>query len=313
LKKPRKIELIFLSMSIIISLFSPHPAKAQSHEVSIRSVFQSMGYKVSQKGKNIKLTREQDDVILLKLNSKKAVKNGRNYSLKKAIRYDKKKKRNMIGVLDVYGLAKEDKKEKHYRVKKGDNLAVIAKRFKVKVADLKKWNNLTSNLIVPGQHLHTREPVYIVQKGDSIWEIAHKTESSIVDIKKVNNLALDIVYPEQKLLLPTQQAVKPPKVFSDGVFPLAQETYDPFNLNFGDGRSFSTNGNARTHEGIDIMTSKWVPVFSATEGRVVRYGWNTYGGYRITIKAPNGIQLYYAHFMGYPPGLKNGQRVSKVS
>jgi peptidoglycan LD-endopeptidase LytH len=43
----------------------------------------------------------------------------------------------------------------------------------------------------------------------------------------VNKLALDIVYPEQKLLLPTQPAVKPPKDLADGVFPIAQDTYDP--------------------------------------------------------------------------------------
>lgn len=307
---PRKLGSFFIILALTISLI-PSTIHAKAHEVSIRSVYESMGYKVDLIGKTIHLTREKDDAIRLRPNTKKAIKNGKSYTLKKPIRYDKKKKQYVINVLDVYGLAKEEKKEKHYRVKKGDNLTNIAKRFHVTVAELKDWNNLNSGLIVPGQHLHTKDPVYIVQPGDSIWEIAHKTESPMEDLINLNDLTLDIVFPSQKLVLPLQPSVKPPAVFPNGVFPLAQETYDPFTHNFGDSRSFSTKGKARTHEGIDIMTPKWVPVFSVTDGRIVKYGWNTYGGYRITIKAANGIQFYYAHLMGYPPGLKKGQKVSK--
>jgi len=295
----------------MISLDFPSNAIAAAHEVPIRSVFESMGYKVVQKGKRIHITREKDDVIRLRAYTKRAIKNGKSYNLNQPIRYDQKKKQYVINVLDIYRLAKEDKKEKHYRVKNGDSLSSIAKRFHVRVAELKKWNNLKSNVIVPGQHLHTQNPVYIVQPDDSIWEIAHKTESSIEDLINLNDLTLDVIFPGQKIILPVQPAVKPPKVFANGVFPLAQETYEPFTHNFGEGRTFSTKGKSRTHEGIDIMTSKWVPVFSATEGIIVKFGWNTYGGYRVTIKAPNGIQLYYAHLMGYPPGLKKGQKVSR--
>lgn len=298
-------------MFICFSLLFPKISQAQSHEVSVRSVFELMGYNVSKKGKYIKLTREKDDIVLLQSNSRVVIKNGKRYSLKKPIRLDKKKKQNMIGVLDVYWLAKEEKKEKHYRVKKGDTLSSIAKHFHITVNDLKEWNNLNSNVIIPGQHLHTKNPIYIVKRGDSIWEIAHKTESSVEDIISVNDLTLGIVFPGQKLKLPLQPSVRPPDVFADGIFPLAQETYEPLTPNFGGKRDFSTNGKARTHEGVDIMTSKWIPVFSATEGTVVKYGWDTLGGYRITIKARNGMQLYYAHLIGYPPGLAKGQKVSK--
>jgi len=40
-----------------------------------------------------------------------------------------------------------------YKVKKGDTLWRIARSFSVKVRDLKKWNNLKSNLLHPGKEL----------------------------------------------------------------------------------------------------------------------------------------------------------------
>jgi peptidoglycan LD-endopeptidase LytH len=309
----RELRKWIIFLVILCCLYPPNiaQAKVQAHEVSVRHVFESMGYKIIREGKYIKLTREQDDEILLQSNSKKALKNGQIYTLTKPIRFDKQINRNMISVLDIYGLAKEEKKEKHYRVSDGDSLDKISKRFEVSIDELRTWNHLTTDLIVPGQHLHIKDPIYTVKAGDSIWEIAHMTESSIEDIKRGNNLLTDIVMPGQKLFIPTQPSLQPPSAFKDGIFPLAQETYQPYGNNYGDGRSFSTNGLARTHEGIDIMAPNWTPVFSVTEGTIVKYGWNTYGGYRITIKEPTGITFYYAHFSGYPPGLKKGQRVSK--
>ncbi|MEJ1461660.1 MAG: LysM peptidoglycan-binding domain-containing protein [Candidatus Sedimenticola sp. (ex Thyasira tokunagai)] len=41
----------------------------------------------------------------------------------------------------------------NYRVRKGDSLARIAQRFKITVADLRKWNTLASRYLQPGQRL----------------------------------------------------------------------------------------------------------------------------------------------------------------
>jgi membrane-bound lytic murein transglycosylase D len=40
-----------------------------------------------------------------------------------------------------------------YRVRKGDSLYVIARRFQVSVADLRRWNGISGRLIKPGQQL----------------------------------------------------------------------------------------------------------------------------------------------------------------
>ncbi|MCP4289785.1 MAG: LysM peptidoglycan-binding domain-containing protein [Gammaproteobacteria bacterium] len=44
-----------------------------------------------------------------------------------------------------------------YSVVKGDSLARIAQRFKVKVSDLRKWNHLPGKYLQPGQNLNLRE------------------------------------------------------------------------------------------------------------------------------------------------------------
>jgi len=41
----------------------------------------------------------------------------------------------------------------YYRVREGDSLSTIAQRFKVKIADLKKWNKLSGKYLKPGQNL----------------------------------------------------------------------------------------------------------------------------------------------------------------
>ncbi len=40
-----------------------------------------------------------------------------------------------------------------YRVQRGDNLSIIARRFGVSVENIKRWNGLNGNLIYPGQDL----------------------------------------------------------------------------------------------------------------------------------------------------------------
>ncbi len=41
----------------------------------------------------------------------------------------------------------------YYKVRTGDSLSTIAHRFKVKVADLKKWNAITGKYLKPGQNI----------------------------------------------------------------------------------------------------------------------------------------------------------------
>ena len=90
-----------------------------------------------------------------------------------------------------------------YKVKQGDTLIELAKFHNTTVDDIKKLNNLKSDVIYVGQELklpNKYAPVYhIVQKGETVWEIARKYGVSIEQIKKLNNLKDYTIQPNQKL------------------------------------------------------------------------------------------------------------------
>jgi membrane-bound lytic murein transglycosylase D len=93
-----------------------------------------------------------------------------------------------------------------YKVRKGDSLGEIAEKFGVTIAQLRKWNSLSSNRINFGQMLaiHGKEETkslgdnttrnssntvrYTIKPGDSIGEIADMFNVSISDVKNWNNL-----------------------------------------------------------------------------------------------------------------------------
>ncbi|KUO62329.1 hypothetical protein APF79_07405 [bacterium BRH_c32] len=94
-----------------------------------------------------------------------------------------------------------------YKVKRGDSLGEISKKFDVTIAQIKKWNKLSSNKVLIGDNLviHGTEQVsslgdnskkvtndvvkYRIKSGDSIGEIAEQFNVSISDLKEWNNLS----------------------------------------------------------------------------------------------------------------------------
>lgn len=97
--------------------------------------------------------------------------------------------------------------EKTYTVKKGDTLSQIAYDNKITTSELKKANNLTSDLLKIGQVLiipskSTGEINYIVQKGDNLYTIANKYDTTVSDIKKLNNLSTNTLQIGQVLKIP---------------------------------------------------------------------------------------------------------------
>ena len=74
-----------------------------------------------------------------------------------------------------------------------------------------------------------------------------------------------------------------------------------------------TYGGERGHEGCDIMGTErergFYPVVSISGGTIEKLGWLEQGGWRVGIRAPSGLYLYYAHLYSYAPGLKEGKQV----
>ena len=124
------------------------------------------------------------------------------------------------------------------------------------------------------------------------------------------NIATDDV--EDYLLLVELYA----SIFNDlTYFPIPKSTnpktkYIGFENSFMDARSF---GGERSHEGTDIMALENVagkyPIVSMCEGVVEQVGWLKLGGYRIGIRSPNGLYMYYAHLDSYVKEFKPGDYV----
>lgn len=126
----------------------------------------------------------------------------------------------------IYAKAKEefDKREKplpqltnasskvRYKVRNGDYLGLIARKFGVRVSQIKQWNGLRNNNIRVGKYLtiYPRKPgayaktkskvasqpiasgqnTYKVKSGDSLWSIAQKHSGvSVANLKEWNSIA----------------------------------------------------------------------------------------------------------------------------
>lgn len=98
----------------------------------------------------------------------------------------------------------------NYKVEKGDSLYSIARKFNTTVDEIKKDNNLTSNLLSIGQVLKIKvgeeifgveecfgegysdlEKTYInytVKKGDTLYSIARNYNTTVDSIMQLNNL-----------------------------------------------------------------------------------------------------------------------------
>jgi len=105
-----------------------------------------------------------------------------------------------------------------HKVKRGETLGKIATHYRVTVQDLKAWNQLKNNTIMPGQHLdiHPSTPsasprdtqqlasnsylTYVVRSGDTLSGIAQKHSGNTVSsIKSLNGMKDNRLKPGMKL------------------------------------------------------------------------------------------------------------------
>ncbi len=97
-----------------------------------------------------------------------------------------------------------------HRVRRGENLSVLAHRFGTDVRTLKRLNDLSGTVILVGQRLRISEEApesgdgvrwYRVRHGDSLWSIAQRFRMSVRELKALNNLRSNMIQSRQKLRL----------------------------------------------------------------------------------------------------------------
>lgn len=122
---------------------------------------------------------------------------------------------------------------KAHKVVSGESLSRIAKKYKVSVADLEKWNNMTAKDLKAGQELLVSGPEaagisapvaqkdvpkaepsrqegetqsHVVFKGETLSSIAEKEGTTVAVIRKLNQLKTDQLKLGQVLLVPKKEA-----------------------------------------------------------------------------------------------------------
>lgn len=105
-----------------------------------------------------------------------------------------------------------------YRVRRGDSLSVVARRYGMKVRALKEMNNLRSNMIRIGDRLRVRGgdedyaddqvTVYRVRYGDSLGTIARRFHTSVRSLMRLNNLSNSMIHPGDRLRIKGRPATQ---------------------------------------------------------------------------------------------------------
>jgi membrane-bound lytic murein transglycosylase D len=113
-------------------------------------------------------------------------------------------------------------------VRRGENLGLIARKYRTSVSRLKSWNNLRGSTIYPGQRLvvypsynYTYVPTktssstsskpanpgyHTVKYGENLGLIASKYGCSVSQLKSWNNLGSNTIHPNQKLIVESGKA-----------------------------------------------------------------------------------------------------------
>ena len=115
--------------------------------------------------------------------------------------------KNNINIGDVLVIPIINNDEQNYIkyiVKEGDNLYRLAKKFNTTVSNLKKWNNIDTNLLKIGQELivgkkESNIKEYTVQEEDNIYSVANKFDITIEKLKEFNNLSSNELTPNSIL------------------------------------------------------------------------------------------------------------------
>ncbi len=199
-----------------------------------------------------------------------------------------------------------------YKIKKGDNLWSIAKKFHTTYKIILEVNEIDDpDKLNPGKLVriaHRGGMGYEVKRGDSLKSISLRfvvPVNRIVEHNRLNN-ANAVLKPGMTLFLPDAVRTKRIKEIKNSGDSETRICLKKEKMEFSwpvHGKITSSFGNrmdpfSRTrkfHCGIDISVEPETPVKAAANGKVIFSGWKDGYGNMVVIKHENGYITVYAH------------------
>jgi murein DD-endopeptidase MepM/ murein hydrolase activator NlpD len=217
-----------------------------------------------------------------------------------------------------------------YRVKSGDTLITIARRFHVTMMSIWWANDLKSK-----SDLHIGQRLVIppvsglvikVQDGDTLDSISARTGVSADDIATFNGLTDRNLVIGQTLIIPGAlgKPIAKPKPAPRPAAHRTTSTYRPAPAAYSGGAfawpvpgGYISQYFSSYHPAIDIAAPYGSRVVAAAGGTVVFAGWNNNGGgYQVWISHGSGLYTTYNHLSAVTVGVGarvgRGQQVGRV-
>lgn len=185
-------------------------------------------------------------------------------------------------------------KVRTHKVKRGENLSKIAKRYGVSVDTICGSNNLRSyDFIKEGVKLRVPNKdgiLYNMKKGSNIVKIARKYKISVKKIIDQNNFANSDFIPVNSLVFIPD--AKPQNIVSGFLWPTRGRRR--ITCAFGWRKNPFNRRYKEFHKGLDIAVRyEWLR--STKYGKVMYAGWMGGYGKAIIIAHPNGWKSLYGH------------------
>lgn len=194
----------------------------------------------------------------------------------------------------------EPVKYQNYKVKSGETLGGISRKFGLKnISTLIAVNNISNvRQVYSGQTLKipsTDGLVHKVAAGNTLEGISAKYGIAVEDILDVNDLDSQVLVLNQEIFIPGAKLDRSTLQKAMGqvfINPLIIKWR--FTSGFGY-RADPFTGVRQFHNGVDLAVPQGTPVQAVMAGKVMLSGWsNVYGNY-VIIDHGNGYQTMYGH------------------
>jgi murein DD-endopeptidase MepM/ murein hydrolase activator NlpD len=228
-----------------------------------------------------------------------------------------------------------------YKVKSGDTLSTIARRFNVSMMTLWWANKLKSkDDLHIGQMLRIPPVsglVITVKETDTLESLAKEHDAKVSRIRAVNQLEDDTLVVGQVLMIPgakgepipTPKPTPKPKVAKSRPSTTSHSsgrTGGSYSGRYGGGSmrwpvvgggNYVSQYYHYGHYGLDIAADYGSPVVAAASGRVYFAGWKSNGGgWQVWLSHGSGVYTTYNHMSGVSVGagqwVGKGQRVGRI-